>query len=122
MDTITLKEMEFYSHVGCLDFEKRDGQTFIVTVKMSFQKIRGCYTDELSDTCDYSVIYERIRHVVTSADCDLIERLAQMICDCIFESDPDVLVCECTVSKPNAPVDGKFKTMEVNITRTRDED
>ena len=119
MDKIIMREMRFLSHVGCLDFEKRDGQIFIVTAEIGFDEIRGCFTDDLNDTCDYSKVYSDIEKVVTEADCDLIEHLAQMIADTIFQADYRIKYAKVKVSKPDAPIDGNFAAMEVEIERHR---
>ena len=119
MDKIIMREMRFWSHVGCLDFEKVNGQEFVIDAVLGFDEIRGCYTDELDDTCDYSKVYEEIEKVVTGADCDLIERLAQMIADVIFKTDERVSFVKVKVSKPDAPIDGKLAAMEVEIERHR---
>ena len=39
MDKITLSKMEFEGHTGCLDFEKTDGQKFIVSLDIFLDRI-----------------------------------------------------------------------------------
>ena len=68
MDKITLSRMEFEGHTGCFDFEKKDGQKFIVSLDLFVDRIRGCYTDDLADTVDYSNIYEVTKETVTGDD------------------------------------------------------
>ena len=57
MDKISIVKMEFEGHTGCFDFEKNDGQKFIVSLDLFLDRIKGCYSDELADTVDYSKIY-----------------------------------------------------------------
>ena len=121
MDKITLAKMEFEGHTGCFDFEKQDGQKFIVTLEIFADRIKGCYTDELEDTIDYSKIYEITKETVTGDKGNLIESLAQKISDKVLESDRRIAKVIVTVSKPDAPVKGIFETMEVTIERRRKE-
>lgn len=121
MDKITLARMEFDGHTGCLDFEKTNGQKFIVTLELFVDRIEGCYTDELADTVNYADIYEVTKKVVTADDGNLIERLAQKISDAVLDADKRIAKVSVTVSKPQAPVEGVFETMAITIERCRKE-
>ena len=83
--------MEFEGHTGCFDFEKKDGQKFIVSLDICLDRIKGCYTDELSDTVDYAKIYDITKDIVTSDKGNLIESLAQKISDKIMCVKGDVI-------------------------------
>ncbi len=113
-----MRDMKFKGHVGCLDSEKINGQPFVVTCEMFFDpSIDACYTDKLDDTVDYSVIFDIIRDTVEDCDCDLIERLAQLIAEKILAFDQRIKKTVITVSKPEAPIAGTFASMEVRIER-----
>lgn len=113
--------MEFEGYTGCLDFEKVEGQRFIVSLDLFCDRIKGCYTDELSDTVDYAGVFEIVKQTVSSDHGNLIERLAQKIADNVLSSDKKIAKVKVTVSKPEAPVKGIFETMEVTIERARKE-
>ena len=117
MDKITLKNMVFFGHTGCLEKEKRNGQEFVVTIEVFFDRIIGCDSDNLEDTADYAVLCDKAKAIVDTGD--LIEHLAQMIADMVLSEVPEAVSCAVTVGKPNAPVDAAFETMEVRIERTR---
>ena len=121
LDKITLSRMEFEGHTGCFDFEKTNGQKFIVTIDIFIDRIKGCYTDELADTVAYDKVYEITKQIVTSDRGNLIECLAQKIADGVLEYDKRIDKVQVTVSKPEAPVKGIFETMEVTVTRCRKE-
>ena len=87
MDKITLSKMEFEGHTGCFDFEKQNGQKFIVSLELFADRIKGCYTDELADTIDYSKIYEVTKKTVTEDRGNLIEALARKISDNVLDAD-----------------------------------
>ena len=113
--------MEFEGHTGCLDFEKTDGQKFIVSLELYVDRIKGCYSDELSDTVDYANIYKAVKEIVTADKGNLIECLAQKISDRVLDEDKRINKVKVTVSKPEAPVNGIFDTMEVTIERRQKE-
>ena len=119
MDHLRMVDMEFYGYTGCLPEEKEKGQTFVVTVDMACNRIPGAMTDNLNDTINYAEVYDRIKEYVTPSKGDLIENLAYEIGGIVLKcSDiPDEVTV--TVSKPEAPVVGIFKTMETVITRNR---
>ena len=118
MDSIIMKDMKFFGYVGCLDSEKKQGQNFVITCEMFFEpNIKGCYTDKLEDTVDYSVVFDIIKTTVEEAEFDLIERLAQAIADAVLAYDKRIKKTVITVSKPEAPIAGSFGSMEVRIER-----
>ena len=117
MDTIRMKEMEFYGHTGCLPEEKANGQRFVVTCEIIFDSIRGKITDDLNDTCDYSMLYGRIKEIVENDRSDLIEHLAYKIADDVLKNTRHPYMVRVKVSKPDCPIDGVFDTMEVEIER-----
>lgn len=119
MDVITLKRMDFFGHTGVLPEEKENGQLFTVTAEMYFEKIKGVETDRLEDTANYAEVYALIKEIVENDYGNLIEHLAGKIADVILDYAPECVKTRVTVSKPDAPVDGIFETMEVSIERGR---
>ena len=79
MDHLKMSEMEFHGYTGCLEDEKINGQTFIVSIDMLFHRIKGAITDELNDTVNYAELYELIKRFVTTSKGNLIENLAYEI-------------------------------------------
>ena len=121
MDHIVMSEMRFHGYVGVFPEEKERGQIFIVSCDMLFDKIPGAVTDRLEDTVDYAAVYEVIKEEVTTSKCDLIEHLAYEIAGKVLKVSDLIKSVEITVSKPEAPVNGNFKTMLTRITRERGE-
>ena len=120
MDIIRMKNMEFFGHTGCMEEEKEKGQTFVVSCDICCDDIPGKVTDSLNDTCDYSKIYDRIRNIVEEDRGNLIEHLAYVIAGEVLYMAPKAKSVTVTVGKPECPIDGKFETMEVVITRDRE--
>jgi dihydroneopterin aldolase len=116
-----MSEMRFHGYTGVFPEEKERGQIFIVSCDMAFDKIPGAVTDRLEDTVDYAVVYDVIKEEVTSSKCDLIEHLAYEIGGKVLACSDLIKSVEITVSKPEAPVEGNFRTMLTKITRNRGE-
>lgn len=120
-DRICLKGMSFYGYTGVFDFEKHNGQTFLVDLTLCFSEIRAVMTDDLSDTVHYGEVFSVVQRVVETGKYNLIEYLAGRIISAVFESFPLIAAIEASVSKPDAPVEGIFESMSVRIFRERDD-
>lgn len=117
MDKIVLKNMEFSGRIGCLEQEKVNCARYFVTVSLYIDHIEGADTDRLEDTVDYSKVYEIAKDIIEGEPMNLIEYAAGRIADRILDEYDMVENVKVTVSKPDAPIDGIFETMEVTIER-----
>ena len=118
-DRICLKGMSFYGYTGVFDYEKQNGQRFIVDLTLCFMENPAVRTDVLTDTVHYGEVFAVVREIVTTSRFDLIEHLAGRIAASVLEKFPLVCAAEVIVSKPDAPVDGIFESMSVHIFRER---
>lgn len=118
-DRIYLKGMSFYGYTGVFDFEKQNGQRFIIDLTLCFTENQGVRTDALSDTVHYGEVFAVVKDIATTSRFDLIEHLAGRIVSAVFDRFPLVSAAEAIVSKPDAPIDGIFESMSVHIFRER---
>ena len=56
--TIELVGMEFHAFHGCLEEERRDGNTFVVDFRGKANLRKPAESDNLEDTIDYSKVYD----------------------------------------------------------------
>ena len=119
MDRIRICDMKVFGHTGCLQEEKDKGQYFIISCEMVFDEIQGKFTDDLRDTADYSKVYKLIEERTEGSYFDLIEHLAYVIAGDVLDFDERILEVIVTVSKPDAPIEGDFRTVETEIRRRR---
>ena len=119
MDSITLQNMQFVSHSGVLPEEKLNGQNFIVTLILNISEIPACQTDDLMDTVNYAKVFEITRDFVENVTCDLIEFMAHEIILRVMREFEIIEEITCEIKKPTPPIDGKYDSMNVTITRTR---
>lgn len=73
--TLEIRGMEFMASHGVFDFEKKKLNKFIVNVTIEADFTSSMISDKLSDTLDYSIIYNLVEAEM-SQTADLIEHLA----------------------------------------------
>ncbi len=109
--TIRLRGLSVYGHHGILDFERRDGQTFVVDVLL---EILVPSSDDISQTVDYSAVAGIVAGIVAGQPVNLIETLAMTIADRLA-AYPRIRRVEVTVHKPEAPIGVQFSDVSVSV-------
>jgi len=118
-DRLRVTGIEVLGHHGVFDFERRDGQRFVIDLELGLDTRRAAGTDELSATVDYGRLVTGVRDAVENDPVNLIERLAQRIAD-VCLADERVLWTEVTVHKPEAPIEATFADVTLTINRSRE--
>lgn len=119
-DHIVLQGISAHGFHGVLDFEKADGQDFVVDVTLEIDLRRAGRSDLLAHTVSYAEVAADIVDVISGPSLDLIESLAEQIAATALRR-PLVQSVEVTVHKPQAPVGVPFGDVQVTIERCRDE-
>jgi dihydroneopterin aldolase/2-amino-4-hydroxy-6-hydroxymethyldihydropteridine diphosphokinase len=117
-DQIVLKGISAKGFHGVLDFEKRDGQTFVVDVTMHVDLSAAGTSDDLADTVNYAEVAGDVVALIEGDSLDLIEALASRIADRVL-ARPLVEAVEVVVHKPEAPVGHPFTDVQVRVSRER---
>jgi len=117
-DRLAVRGIEGFGHHGVLDFEKRDGQVFVVDLVLTLDTRRAASTDDLQYTVDYGTLVAKVKKGIETDPVDLIETLASRLAGICLE-DPHVSSAEITVHKPHAPIEATFADVGVTIHRTR---
>ncbi|AHH15243.1 dihydroneopterin aldolase [Nocardia nova] len=118
-DRIELRGLRAYGYHGCFDFERRDGQEFVVDLTLWTDFARAAATDDLSATVDYGELAQRAVAIITGPPRNLIETVAAEIADEIIRDDR-VSAAEVVVHKPSAPIPHTFADVRVVATRRRE--
>lgn len=119
-DRITLTGLRVRGHHGVFDFERADGQDFVVDVELEVDTTAAAASDELADTVHYGELAEALAAVIGGEPVNLLERLADRLCR-VCLSDARVAAATVTVHKPQAPIPLSFADVSVTIRRTRSE-
>ena len=120
-DELTIRGIECFGHHGVLDFERVDGQVFVIDLTLGLDTAPAAASDHLRDTVDYGSLVAQVKTAVETDPVDLIETLAQRISD-VCLTDDRVDWARVTVHKPEAPIEATFSDVAVTITRKREAD
>ena len=116
MDEIVITGIRAYGYHGVFESEKRDGQEFLVDLKLKLDLSNAGSSDALPDTVDYSAIAVRTRGIIEHGSFNLIERLAAEIATKL-KAEFAIESIEVTVHKPHALIPIDFTDVSVTIRR-----
>jgi dihydroneopterin aldolase len=119
-DRLVLRGLRAIGHHGVLDFERRDGQEFVVDVALALDTRRAAGADDLAGTVHYGLLAERLHDAIAAEPVNLIETLAQRLAE-VCLAEPPVSSVEVTVHKPQAPIRVDFDDVSLTIHRSRDD-
>ena len=111
---IELEGMEFHAYHGCLEEERREGNTFIVDFHAETELKKAVKTDDLSKTIDYGRVYDIVAEQMAIPS-NLLENVAGRILDAIRKEFGDILFLKVRVSKKNPPVSGACAWSRVTV-------
>jgi dihydroneopterin aldolase len=118
LDRIDLRGIAAHGRHGLFDFERQNGQTFVVDVSLGLDLGPAARDHDLSKSVNYNTIAERVHAAIVNEPVDLIETLALRIVDmCLAEES--VRWVSVTVHKPEAPITVPFDDVTVTIERSR---
>ena len=115
-DELAITGLECFAHHGVFDFERRDGQVFVIDLVLGLDTAPAAASDDLRQTVDYGSLVGAVKAAAERDPVDLIETLAQRIADvCLLERRVEWV--RVTVHKPNAPIDATYSDVALTITR-----
>ncbi len=114
-----MRGITVHGHHGVFDFERRDGQEFVIDLVLDVDTRPAAQRDDLQETVDYGTLVDEVRSAVENDPVDLIETLAQRIADVCLR-DTRVEAVEVTVHKPHAPIQATFDDVALTINRSRE--
>jgi len=117
-DQLAVRGIEIHAHHGVFDFERRDGQTFLIDLLLELDTSAAAAADDLSRTVDYGALVEDVVAAAQKDPVDLIETLAQRIADVCLGRE-QVAAVQVTVHKPHAPIAATFQDVALTINRSR---
>ena len=118
---IELKGLRVFGRHGVFDFERENGQEFVIDVNLQLAEgvaERAAASDDVADTVHYGELAEKMAAIVGGEPVNLIETLARRLADAVME-DPRISVTRVTVHKPQAPIALQFEDVSVSWTSAR---
>ena len=117
-DRIALTGLRVRGHHGVYDFERRDGQDFVVDVTLELDTSAAAKSDDVADTVHYGELADALAAVVSGEPVNLLETLAERLAT-VCLADPRVTAADVVVHKPQAPIPLAFADIAVAIRRAR---
>ena len=117
-DRITLTGVRVRAHHGVYDFEREQGQEFVIDVSVAVDLSAAASGDDLGATVHYGELAEAVVAAVERDPVDLIETVAERVAAVALDY-PAVDEVEVTVHKPEAPISVPFTDVAVTIVRGR---
>ncbi len=118
MDTIRIKQLEFYGYHGASDAEQEVGHRYMVDIILELDTRPAAKSDNLQDTVNYSRVAKRIITLGSSLKCRLLETLADKMATEILKEYP-VDSVTVHVRKLHPPMNAIVESVGVEIRRTR---
>ena len=117
-DRMTLTGLRVRGFHGVFDFERREGQDFVVDVQLELDLGPAAASDDVADTVHYGELAGALAEVIAGEPVNLIETLAERLA-VVCLSDPRVAAATVTVHKPGAPIPLEFADVAVTVRRAR---
>jgi 7,8-dihydroneopterin aldolase/epimerase/oxygenase len=117
-DAISLTGLRARGRHGVHDFERSQGQDFLVDVVLEVDLRPAARSDEVADTVHYGELADRLVGVVTGEPVNLIETLAARLAE-VCLADARVAAATVTVHKPQAPIAHELADVAVTLRRVR---
>ena len=117
-DLITLRGLSAHGFHGVFEFERANGQQFVVDAVLELDLAAAAASDDVADTVHYGELAERLVAVVSGEPVNLIETLAVRLAT-VCLADARVRAATVTVHKPQAPIPHAFADVAVTVRRAR---
>ncbi|MGO3146105.1 MAG: dihydropteroate synthase [Leucobacter sp.] len=117
-DHIRLTGLEVFAHHGVFDFERKNGQKFLVDAEVQVDLHAAARGDDLASTVHYGELADAIVYAVSNDPVDLIETVAERVAEVALSFDA-VTEARVTIHKPDAPIDAEFADVSVSVVRHR---
>jgi 7,8-dihydroneopterin aldolase/epimerase/oxygenase len=117
-DRISLTGLRARGRHGVYDFERAQGQDFVVDVVLELDLGKAAASDDVADTVHYGELAGALVAVVEGEPVNRIETLADRLVD-VCLADARVAAATVTVHKPQAPIPHEFADVAVTIGRSR---
>jgi dihydroneopterin aldolase / 2-amino-4-hydroxy-6-hydroxymethyldihydropteridine diphosphokinase len=116
---IRIEGLEVYAYHGVLAEEKTLGQPFVLDLILCMDECRGCRSDRVEDTIDYTEVIDAVTEVATGESYDLLEKVAGEVGRRILEQFPAVDEVDVKVRKPRPPIPCSLQSVGVRLSVSR---
>lgn len=118
MAIISLEGLEFFAYHGVHDFEKEQGNSFVVDVEVEVDVQEAEASDELEGTVDYEELFSLVEKEMGIRS-KLLEHVSARICNSVLDRWENVSRVKIKLGKLNPPIGAVCKMSGVTLDRVR---
>ncbi len=115
-DIVFVQDLTLDASIGVFEWEKKIKQRLIFNLELSCDFSKASQSDDILDAVNYASVCEEIEKVVSIKHYQLLEFLAEQICDHLFESF-NISAVSLIIYKPDAVP--KTRSVGVKVYRQR---
>lgn len=115
--TISVEGIELQGRCGVSAEERMVGQTLVIDVRCVPVSCPGAVSDDIAGTVNYARIVDIVQAIVLGAEFHLLERLASVLVDAMWD-EFELVSVEVAVTKPGPPVSIPVRAARVEVVRT----
>ncbi len=115
-DIVFVQDLTLDASIGVFEWEKKIKQRLIFNLELSCDFSKASQSDDILDAVNYASVCEEIEKVVSIKHYQLLEFLAEQICDHLFESF-NISAVSLIIYKPDAVP--KTSSVGVKVYRQR---
>lgn len=117
MDQIRIDNVRFFAHHGVFDFEREQGQEFVISAVLDTDTHKAGLSDRLEDSTSYAQVAEFLVDFLTQNTYRLLEAATEQACQAALLHFPLLRGITLELKKPDAPIDLDFESVSVRIHR-----
>ena len=118
MDKVSINNIKFFAYHGLGNDEKEDGQKFEVDIDANLCLKKISKSDCIKKTIDYTSLLNIAKNEMLNSKYNLIETVAEKIANRVLSVD-GILSTVVRIRKPDAPINGSFDFVQVEIVREK---
>ncbi len=101
MDIVFIRDLQIETVIGIYDWERKVRQIISLDIDMASDIQKAASSDNIEDTLSYKTVAKRLIAFVEQSEFELVEALAEKICEIILE-EFEVPWVRLTLNKPGA--------------------
>jgi len=101
MDIVFIRDLQIETVIGIYDWERKVKQIISLDIDMASDIRKAAASDNIEDTLGYKTVAKRLIAFVEQSEFELVEALAEKICEIILE-EFEVPWVRLTLNKPGA--------------------
>ena len=110
---IFVRGLQIQASIGVHPHEHETTQPVIIDIELDMGDMDLPKEDRLGETLDYGLVAQKAEEIALAAHVQLVETLAERICDWALAADPRVQRCAVSISKPQALLKADVAGVEV---------